>query len=48
MIRIMSGLFVVIWVARYLGSHKFGFLIYSIALISIFAGVSKLGLDAIL
>lgn len=47
-LRILSGIFVGVWVARYLGPEQFGVFSYVLAFTAIFAGVSKLGLDAIL
>ena len=47
LLRIISGLFVGIWVARYLGPEQFGLFSYVIAFASIFSGIAKLGLDGI-
>lgn len=47
-LRILSGLFVGIWVARYLGPDEYGLLSYILAFTAIFAGIAKLGLDGIL
>lgn len=47
-LRILAGLFVGIWVARYLGPDNFGLFSYVLAFTAIFAGVAKLGLDGIL
>jgi O-antigen/teichoic acid export membrane protein len=41
------GLFVGIWVARYLGPDKFGLLSYAMAFAGLFASISTLGLDGI-
>jgi O-antigen/teichoic acid export membrane protein len=41
------GLFVGIWVARYLGPEKFGMFSYVIAFTSLFAPLGKLGFDGI-
>jgi O-antigen/teichoic acid export membrane protein len=41
------GLFVGVWVARYLGPSQFGQLNYAIAWVSIFTAVAGLGLDSI-
>ncbi|MAF16640.1 MAG: O-unit flippase [Marinomonas sp.] len=46
-LRIIAGLFVGIWVARYLGPEQFGIFSYALAFTAIFAGVAKLGLDGI-
>lgn len=47
-LRIIAGLFIGIWVARYLGPQEFGMLSYAIAFTAIFSGVAKLGLDGII
>lgn len=47
-LRLFSGLFVGIWIARYLGPSEFGVFSYVIAYTSIFSSVAKLGLDSIL
>jgi O-antigen/teichoic acid export membrane protein len=44
---LLSGLFVGVWVARYLGPQELGVFSYVIAVTSIFAGIAKLGLDDI-
>ncbi|MBU1152722.1 flippase [bacterium] len=46
-LRLIAGLFVGIWIARYLGPEKFGIFSYALAFTSIFAGIAKLGLDGI-
>lgn len=46
-LRILSGLFVGVWVARYLGPELFGVYSYALAFTAIFAGIAKLGLDGI-
>lgn len=46
-LRMISGLIVGVWVARYLGPEKFGVFNYAIAFVAIFASVAKFGLDAI-
>jgi O-antigen/teichoic acid export membrane protein len=43
--RMLVGLFIGIWVTRYLGPADYGKLNYAVALISIFAPLSLLGLD---
>ncbi len=48
LLRILSGLFVGVWVARYLGPEQFGIFGYALAFTSIFASIAKLGLDGIL
>lgn len=47
-LRLISGLFVGIWVARYLGPEQFGIFSYALAFTAIFAGIAKLGLDGIM
>ena len=47
LLRMVSGLLVGIWVARYLGPAKFGLFSYALAFVSIFSGLAKLGLDVI-
>lgn len=44
---IIAGLFVGIWVARYLGPEQFGLFSYALAFTGIFGGIAKLGLDGI-
>lgn len=48
MLRIIAGLLVGIWVARYLGPEQFGLFSYVLAFTAIFGGIAKLGLDGIL
>lgn len=47
LLRIIAGLFVGIWIARYLGPEKFGIFSYILSFTAIFAGIAKLGLDGI-
>ena len=47
-LRILSNLFVGVWVARFLGPEQFGILSYALSFTSIFAGVAKLGLNDII
>lgn len=47
-LKIAGGLFISIWVARYLGATDYGILNYSMAFISFFILFSNLGLDQIL
>lgn len=47
LLRIVAGLLVGIWVARYLGPTHFGIFSYSIAFAALFSGVARLGLDSI-
>jgi len=46
-LRIITGLLVTIWVARYLGPVQFGILSYAIAFAALFGSIAKLGLDSI-
>lgn len=48
MLRMVSGLVVGIWVARYLGPSQFGLFSYAIAFATLFSSIAKLGLDSIL
>lgn len=48
LLKMIAGLFVGIWVARYLGPSKFGTYSYVLAFVSIFSGIAKLGLDGVL
>ena len=47
-LRIIAGLFVGVWVARYLGPEQFGLFSYVLAFTAIFSGIAKLGLDGIM
>jgi O-antigen/teichoic acid export membrane protein len=47
-LRMLAGLFVGIWVARYLGPNQFGVFSYSLAFVSMFTCLAKLGLDSVL
>lgn len=47
-LRMFVGLFVGIWVARYLGPEQFGLLSYAQSLVFLFVAIAKLGLDGIL
>ena len=46
-LRMISGLFVGVWIARYLGPEQFGTFSYALAFTAIFGGIAKLGLDGI-
>ena len=46
-LRIVVGLFVVIWVARYLGPEQFGLFSYAQSFAGIFTAIATLGLDGI-
>jgi O-antigen/teichoic acid export membrane protein len=48
MLRMVAGLLVGIWVARYLGPEQFGIFSYVIALTAPFSSITKLGLDSIM
>jgi O-antigen/teichoic acid export membrane protein len=47
LLRMVAGLLVGIWVARYLGPKQFGIFSYAIAFASLFSSIAKLGLDGI-
>lgn len=47
LLRMVAGLLVGIWVARYLGPEQFGIFSYAIAFTSLFNSIAKLGLDGI-
>lgn len=47
-LRMIVGLFVGIWVARYLGPEQFGLFSYAQSLVGIFAIIASLGLDGII
>jgi O-antigen/teichoic acid export membrane protein len=47
-LRLVAGLFVGIWVARYLGPNQFGILNYALAFLAIFGVIAKLGLDSLI
>jgi O-antigen/teichoic acid export membrane protein len=46
-LRMIVGLFVGIWVARYLGPEQFGLLSYAQSFVGLFAAIATLGLDGI-
>jgi polysaccharide transporter, PST family len=46
-LRLVVGLFVGVWVARYLGPEQFGIFNYAVALIALLSAVAPLGLDYI-
>jgi PST family polysaccharide transporter len=46
-VRMGVGLFVGVWIARYLGPEQFGLLSYATAFVALFATVATLGLDGI-
>ena len=47
-VSIFFGLFIGIWVARYLGPGKYGLLNFAISFVSLFSAVGTLGLDEII
>jgi O-antigen/teichoic acid export membrane protein len=47
-LRIIAGLLVGIYVARYLGPEQFGLFSYALAFVALFASVAKLGMDGII
>lgn len=46
-LRIIAGLFVGVYVARYLGPEQLGLFSYALAFVAMFASIAKLGLDGI-
>lgn len=46
-LRMAVGLFVSVWIARYLGPERFGLLSYAGAFVAIFSAIANLGLDGI-
>jgi O-antigen/teichoic acid export membrane protein len=46
-LRMVVGLFVVIWVARYLGPEQFGLFSYAQSFVGLFTAIATLGLDGI-
>lgn len=46
-LRIVVGLFVSVWVARYLGPDRFGLLSYAQSFVALFSAIATLGLDGI-
>jgi O-antigen/teichoic acid export membrane protein len=47
LLRMGIGLFVGIWIARYLGPEQFGLLSYALAFVTLFSALASLGLDDI-
>jgi len=47
-LRMIVGLFVGIWIARYLGPEKFGLLSYAQSFVGLFTTIATLGLDGII
>ncbi|MCF6201761.1 MAG: oligosaccharide flippase family protein, partial [Hydrogenimonas sp.] len=46
-LRMIVGLFVGVWVARYLGPEQYGLLSYAQSFVGLFAAIATLGLDGI-
>jgi len=46
-LRLIAGLLVGIWIARYLGPERFGIFSYALSFVAIFSAIAKLGLDGI-
>ncbi|PKN87292.1 MAG: flippase [Deltaproteobacteria bacterium HGW-Deltaproteobacteria-1] len=46
-LRLGVGLFVGVWIARYLGPEQFGLLSYALAFVALFTAVANLGLNGI-
>lgn len=46
--RMVAGVLVGIWVARYLGPAQFGLFSYCLAFVALFSSIAKLGLDSII
>ena len=46
-LRLIGGLLVGVWVARYLGPERFGELNYALAFVAMFAAVARLGMDQV-
>ncbi len=46
-LRMVVGLFVGVWVARYLGPEKFGLLSYAQSFVGLFSAIATLGLNGI-
>lgn len=46
-LRLLGGLIIGIWIARYLGPEQFGIFNYALAFVALFGAVAKLGIDQI-
>ncbi|MEM5807336.1 MAG: oligosaccharide flippase family protein [Candidatus Aenigmatarchaeota archaeon] len=46
-LRMIVGLFVGVWVLRFLGTKKFGLLGYAKSFVGLFSAIATLGLDGI-
>lgn len=47
-LRLLVGLFLGVWIARFLGPHEFGQFSYAMALVALFGVFSRLGMDEVL
>lgn len=47
-LRMGAGLFVTIWLARYLGAEQFGLLNYATAFVALFSALATMGLNGII
>lgn len=47
MLRLVGGLLIGVWTARYLGPEDFGLLNYALAFVALFGTVAKLGIDQV-
>ena len=48
MLRLIAGLFIGVWVSRYLGPARFGLFSYVQSFVALFAVIATLGLDSII
>lgn len=48
LLRMVSGLFIGIWIARYLGPDNYGVYSYIIGVAAILGGIAKMGMDAVI
>jgi O-antigen/teichoic acid export membrane protein len=47
-LRMMVGIFIGAWMARYLGPERFGIFSYALAFVALFGAIANLGLDGVL
>jgi len=47
-LRVVSAIFVTVYVARYIGPESFGVLMYALAIVSVCMAISRMGMDSIL
>ena len=47
-LKVISAIFVTVYIARYIGPENFGILTYVLAIVSVFMAISRLGMDSIL